>query len=40
MLEVKLEIAATGTYQHTAEELQPGARLTWRNSAKYVTAAT
>jgi nitric oxide synthase oxygenase domain/subunit len=34
MLEVKLKIAATGTYQHTAEELQRGARLAWRNSVK------
>ena len=34
MLEVKLEIASTGTYQHTAEELQLGARLAWRNSTK------
>jgi nitric oxide synthase oxygenase domain/subunit len=52
MLEVKLAIASTGTYQHTAEELQLGARLAWRNSTKstlvvflgihlkYATAAT
>jgi hemoglobin-like flavoprotein len=34
MLEVKLEVAASGTYQHTSEELQLGARLAWRNSTK------
>jgi nitric-oxide synthase len=34
MLEVNVAIASTGTYQHTAEELQLGARLAWRNSTK------
>ena len=34
MLEVKLEINSTGTYKHTAEEVQLGARLAWRNSTK------
>ena len=34
LFEVKLEMSASGTYQHTAEELQLGARLAWRNSVK------
>ena len=36
LLEVKLEIQSTGTYSHTSEELQLGARLAWRNSAKCI----
>ena len=31
---VRAEIEATGTYRHTATELQHGARLAWRNSAR------
>lgn len=34
--EVNMEIAATGTYVHTSEELEIGARLAWRNSAKCI----
>jgi nitric-oxide synthase len=30
------EIAATGTYTHTAEELEYGARVAWRNSARCI----
>jgi nitric oxide synthase oxygenase domain/subunit/sulfite reductase alpha subunit-like flavoprotein len=36
MLEVKLEVSATGTYTHTSEELQYGAQVAWRNSAKCI----
>jgi nitric oxide synthase oxygenase domain/subunit len=36
LLEVKMEIQATGTYTHTSEELQTGARLAWRNSSKCI----
>ena len=32
LFEVKLGMSASGTYQHTTEELQLGARLAWRNS--------
>jgi hemoglobin-like flavoprotein len=35
-LEVVLEIQGTGTYTHTSEELQTGARIAWRNSAKCI----
>ena len=34
LFEVKLGMSASGTYQHTTEELQLGARLAWRNSVK------
>ena len=33
---VRTEISATGTYTHTLEELEIGARLAWRNSGKCV----
>lgn len=36
MFEVNTEITATGTYTHTTEELELGARLAWRNSAKCI----
>lgn len=36
MTEVEQEIAGTGTYTHTSEELEMGARLAWRNSAKCI----
>jgi len=36
LLEVKLEINATGTYQHTSAEIELGARLCWRNSVKCI----
>lgn len=36
MLEVKLEVSATGTYTHTSDELQYGAQVAWRNSAKCI----
>jgi len=36
LLEVKLEINATGSYQHTSEEIELGARLSWRNSVKCI----
>jgi hemoglobin-like flavoprotein len=36
MLEIEMEIAATGKYTQTSEELQMGARLAWRNSAKCI----
>ena len=36
MFEVNMEIAATGEYTHTKEELEIGARLAWRNSAKCI----
>ena len=34
--EVRREIAATGCYRHTAEELTFGARVAWRNSARCI----
>ena len=34
--EVEAEIAATGTYEHTLDELSYGARLAWRNSSRCV----
>jgi nitric-oxide synthase len=34
--EIRAEIAATGTYTHTAEELEFGARVAWRNSARCI----
>ena len=34
--EVEAEIAATGTYEHTFDELSYGARLAWRNSSRCV----
>lgn len=34
--QVRAEVAATGTYVHTAAELVHGARLAWRNSSKCV----
>ncbi len=33
---VRAEIEATGTYRHTATELQHGARMAWRNSARCI----
>ena len=36
LLQVKLEIKKTCTYTHTPEEIQIGARLSWRNSAKCI----
>lgn len=36
LLEVKLEIKATGTYQQTSQEIEIGARLCWRNSVKCI----
>ena len=34
--EIRAEIAATGTYTHTTEELEFGARVAWRNSARCI----
>ncbi len=34
--EVNVEISSTGRYRHTSEELEIGARLAWRNSAKCI----
>lgn len=34
--EIRAEIAATGTYTHTAQELEFGARVAWRNSARCI----
>jgi nitric-oxide synthase, bacterial len=34
--EVRREIAATGSYQHTPDELVFGARVAWRNSARCI----
>lgn len=34
--EIRDEIAATGTYTHTAHELEFGARVAWRNSARCI----
>jgi len=34
--QVEAEIAATGTYTHTYEELQYGCRVAWRNSSKCI----
>lgn len=36
MLKVEQEISSSGTYSQTAEEIQVGARLAWRNSAKCI----
>jgi hypothetical protein len=36
LFEVQTEISVTGTYTHTSEELEIGARLAWRNSAKCI----
>ena len=36
LAEVEAELAATGTYSHTYEELAFGVQLAWRNSAKCV----
>jgi len=36
LLEVRVEILSTGTYNHTSEELEIGARLAWRNSSKCI----
>ena len=36
VFEVRTEIFATGAYTHTPRELEIGARLAWRNSAKCV----
>jgi nitric-oxide synthase, bacterial len=34
--QVRREIAATGTYRHTAAELEFGARVAWRNSSRCI----
>ena len=34
--QVRREIEATGTYRHTSTELEFGARVAWRNSAKCI----
>lgn len=36
IFEVATEISATGTYTHSTEEIEWGARLAWRNSAKCI----
>ncbi|MFD0586995.1 nitric oxide synthase oxygenase [Paenibacillus sp. GCM10027627] len=36
LLDIEAEIAATATYTHTAEELQHGAKLAWRNSNRCI----
>ena len=36
LLEIEQEIAATGSYTQTSTELELGARLAWRNSAKCI----
>lgn len=36
LIAVNMEIAATGTYTHTTQEVEIGARLAWRNSAKCI----
>ena len=36
LFEVQTEISVTGSYTHTSEELEIGARLAWRNSAKCI----
>lgn len=36
LFRVKTEITATGSYTHSSEELEIGAKLAWRNSAKCV----
>ena len=35
-LDIEQEISATGTYNHTSEEIEIGAQLAWRNSAKCI----
>jgi nitric oxide synthase oxygenase domain/subunit len=34
LLDVKEEIKITGTYTHTSEEIESGARIAWRNSSR------
>jgi len=34
--DVRAQVERTGTYRHTATELQHGARLAWRNSARCI----
>lgn len=36
LLEVRLEVSSSGTYTHTSEEIEHGARVAWRNSAKCI----
>ena len=36
MLDIALEVSLTGTYSHTTQELEYGARVAWRNAAKCV----
>lgn len=36
MEQIRSSIATTGTYTHTAEELQYGARLAWRNNSRCI----
>ena len=34
--EIRREIRRTGTYRHTPEELEFGARVAWRNSSRCI----
>lgn len=36
LLDIKTSITATGTYEHTSEELAHGARMAWRNSNRCI----
>jgi hypothetical protein len=36
LIQIEKELAATGTYTQTGDEIQVGARLAWRNSAKCI----
>jgi nitric-oxide synthase len=36
LLEIQQAIAASGTYEHTYEELKHGAKMAWRNSNKCI----
>ncbi|WP_067500170.1 nitric oxide synthase oxygenase [Actinoplanes sp. TFC3] len=36
LAEVRAEIAATGTYEHTGDELTYGAKLAWRNASRCI----
>jgi nitric oxide synthase oxygenase domain/subunit/hemoglobin-like flavoprotein len=36
VMQIEQEISATGAYTHTSEELEMGARMAWRNSAKCI----
>lgn len=39
MLQVEQDLQATGTYTHTFEELEAGARLAWRHHATFINRA-